>query len=214
MHSRRALYAALWIVGLTIGWFEASIVIDLRALLYPNGFVFPLAIMPTQLMAVEITREACSLILLGTIGWIAGTRRADRWGAFLLLFGVWDLMYYVVLKLVLDWPAGIDLTTWDILFLIPVPWAGPIWAPAIVAAEFVAIGTYLVFTPDRARAYRSIDTLVLTASAVIIVATFMTEWRAVAESRLPTFFPVAVFGAAVAIGTAWFVMAERRTSAR
>jgi hypothetical protein len=105
-------YIALWIVGLTIGWFEAAIVMDLRALFYPNGFTFPLAVMPTRLLGVEVAREVCSLVLLAAIGWLAGQRKAERWGAFLLLFGLWDLVYYVVLKLVLDWPAGMDLNTW------------------------------------------------------------------------------------------------------
>lgn len=204
-------YLALWIVGLTIGWFEAAIVVDLRALFYPNGFTFPLAVMPNRLLGVEIVREACSLVLLAAIGWLAGRRRADRWGAFLLLFGIWDLMYYVVLKLVLDWPAGLDLGTWDILFLIPLPWAGPIWAPALVAAEFVVIGTYLVFTADRERAYRTSDVVWLIVSACVVVGSFMAEWRAVAESRVPESFNLSIFFLGVIAGTAVFITSEGRT---
>lgn len=203
-------YIALWIVGLTIGWFEAAIVIDLRALFYPNGFTFPLAVMPTRLLGVEVAREACSLVLLAAIAWLAGQRKAERWGAFLLLFGLWDLVYYVVLNLILDWPAGMDLGTWDILFLIPLPWAAPIWAPALVAAEFVAIGSYLYFTAGRQRDYRTIDTLALVTSALIIVGSFLVEWRAVIESRVPEEFPVAMFLAGVLLGTSYFAYCEGR----
>lgn len=204
-------YVALWIVGLTIGWFEASIVIYLRALLYPGGFAFPMVEMPMNLLGVEIAREACSLILLAAIAYLAGARRADRWGAFLLLFGIWDLTYYVVLKLVLGWPAGLDLGTWDVLFLIPLPWAAPIWAPALVAAEFVAIGTYLVFTRDRFRAYRPLDVAILVVAALIIVGSFLAEWRAVAEARVPEHFPIGVFAFGVALGTGWLIATERAT---
>ncbi len=208
--GRTSDYVGLWIVGLTIGWFEAAIVIDLRALLYPNGFVFPIAIMPTRLLAVEVAREACSIVLLAAVGWLAGSRPADRWGAFLLLFGIWDLVYYVVLKLVLDWPTGVSLGTWDVLFLIPLPWAGPVWAPALVAAEFVAIGSYLYFTAERPRAYRRRDVLALLTAALIIVGSFLAEWRTVAELQVPEHFPATVFMIGVLLGTGWFVAAERR----
>jgi len=201
-------YVALWIVGLTIGWFEASVVVYLRQIFYPGGFQFPLVAMPLRLLGVEVAREACSLALLAGVAWLAGRRLAERIGAFLLLFGIWDLTYYGVLKFVLDWPAG--LGTWDILFLIPVPWASPVWAPVIVAAEFVAAGSYLVWTGDRARAYRATDVIVLLASAATIVATFLAEWRAVADERVPQAFPTWLFWTGVVVGTGWLIRAERR----
>ena len=207
---RHRTYLALWIVGLTIGWFEASVVVDLRALYYPNGFTFPLVVMPTRLLGVEVAREVCSLVLLAAIAWLAGQRRAERLGAFLLLFGVWDLVYYVVLKLVLDWPAGMDLGTWDILFLIPLPWTGPIWAPALVAAEFVAIGSYLLFTGERERHYNGLDILILAGSAFVVVGSFLVEWRAVIESRVPENFPETMFFVGVLLGTSRFIYCEGR----
>lgn len=207
---RRGHYIALWIVGLTIGWFEAAIVVDLRALFYPHGFTFPLVVMPNRLLGVEVAREACSLVLLAAIAWLAGQRRADRWGAFLLLFGIWDLVYYVVLKLILDWPAGMDLGTWDILFLIPAPWAAPIWAPALVAAEFVVIGSYLYLTPDREREYTGLDITILVGASLIVVLSFLVEWRAVIESRVPEHFPVPLFVTGLLLGTGRFLMCEER----
>lgn len=208
MRSRS--YIALWIIGLTIGWFEAAIVVDLRALYYPHGFTFPLAVMPTRLLGVEVAREACSLVLLAAIAWLAGQRKAERWGAFLLLFGIWDLAYYVILKLILDWPPGMDLGTWDILFLIPLPWAAPIWAPALVAAEFVAIGSYLYFTPERQREYGGLDVTIIVAGCLVVVGSFLLEWRAVVESRVPGDFSVALFAVGVLIGTGRFLQCEER----
>ncbi len=210
MTLRHRNYLALWIVGLTIGWFEAAIVVDLRALFYPNGFTFPMVVMPNRLLGVEVAREACSLVLLAAIAWLAGQRRAERWGAFLILFGIWDLVYYVVLKLILDWPAGMDLGTWDILFLIPLPWSGPIWAPALVAVEFVVIGSYVFFTGDRQREYTRFDVGVIVSACIIIVGSFMAEWRAIAESRTPEHFPVGIFALGVLLGTARFIQVEGR----
>jgi hypothetical protein len=203
-------YIALWIVGLTIGWFEAAIVVDLRALFYPQGFTFPLAVMPMRLLGVEVAREACSLVLLAAIAWLAGRRKAERWGAFLLLFGLWDLVYYAVLKLILDWPAGVDLGTWDILFLIPVPWAAPIWAPALVAAAFVGIGSYLYFTPDRPREYSGLDITIIASGCLVVVGSFLLEWRTVVESRVPENFSVALYAVGVLIATGRFLQCEER----
>jgi hypothetical protein len=208
MRHRR--YVVLWIIGLTIGWFEAAIVVDLRTLYYPNGFTFPMVVMPARLLGVEVAREACSLVLLAAIAWLAGQRRADRWGAFLLLFGIWDLFYYVVLKLVLDWPPGMDLGTWDILFLIPAPWAAPIWAPALVAAEFVGIGSYLYLTAERPRAYTALDTVSLVVGGLVIVGSFLVEWRTVVESRVPENFAVVPYTVGLLVANARFIACETR----
>jgi hypothetical protein len=207
-HPTSSSYLVLWIVGLAIGWFEAAVVIDLRALLYPGGFDFPLEVMPVRLLAVEIVREACSLVLLAGIGYLASTTVAGRLGAFLFLFGVWDIVYYVALKLVLGWPAS--LGTWDLLFLIPLPWVGPVWAPALVAVEFIVVGTYLYWTASKPRAYSRAHVAVIVASAVVIVTSFLTEWRVVIELARPSRFHAWMYWMGLASGTAAFWHAERR----
>src|SRR5206468_746926 len=60
--------------------------------------------------------------------------------AFVITFGTWDITFYIFLKLLLDWPAS--LFTWDILFLIPVPWIGPVLAPVLVSAVMIAAGVW------------------------------------------------------------------------
>jgi hypothetical protein len=206
--TRRSTYAALWIVGLAAGWFEAAIVIDLRELFYPEGFRFPVEVMPARLLAVEVVREACSLVLLAGIGFLAAGRLAGRIGAFLLLFGIWDLVYYAGLKLVLDWPEA--WSTWDLLFLIPLPWVGPVWAPALVALACVTAGSYLFWTASRPRAYRHSDTALMLASALAIVGSFLAEWRVVVDLESPEYFPAWLFWAGLASGSWGFWRAERR----
>jgi hypothetical protein len=133
--ERRATYASLWVLALAFGWIEASVVVYLReiymgeaSLQAPNylaGLQITLASLPGRLVAVEIAREACTILLLAAVAWLAGRRLADRAGAFLLSFGIWDLTYYAVLKLVVGWPDS--LSAWDIIFLIPLPWVAPVW---------------------------------------------------------------------------------------
>jgi hypothetical protein len=94
----------------------------------------------------------------------------------------------------------------DILFLIPLPWTGPIWAPALVAAEFVAIVRQALLPDD----HRALGRLVGLWPAVTVVLSFLVEWRSVVESRAPESFPVALFVTGVLLGTGRFLMCEER----
>lgn len=210
------MFVALWIVALTFGWIEAAVVVYLRQS-YPlppslSGIPSPTTAMPALLLAVEVVREACTLALLGAVAFVATPRLAGRAGGFLLLFGVWDLTYYAVLWLILGWPPS--LVTWDVLFLIPVPWVAPVWAPATVAVAFVASGTYLFWTAERSRSYGRADLARLVASLLAILIAFMAGWRAVASERPPDGFPVALFVAGLAAGAWSFLRVELRAARR
>lgn len=215
--ERRASYLGLWIFGLAFGWIEAAAVVYLREIYLREvdvgaGLQFPLVSLPGHLTSVEVVREACTLLVLGAVAWLAGRRWAARMGAFLLMFGIWDLAYYVVLRLVLGWPDS--LTTWDILFLIPLPWVAPVWAPATVAGIFAVAGTYLFWTEERHRQYRGKDIAILLASALVVIAAFLAEWRVVVDREVPQGFPLWLFWAGVILGTSWFVRVEWRLAAR
>jgi hypothetical protein len=215
--ERRAAYASLWILALAFGWIEASVVVYLREIYVrevslhgPNdwaGLQITLVSLPGHLVVVEMAREACTLFLLGAVAWLAGRRPADRAGAFLLSFGIWDLTYYAALKLVVGWPDS--LSAWDILFLIPLPWVAPMWAPVTIATIFVAAGSYLFWTSERERRYRWPDIGVLVASVLLTIAAFLVESRAAIDHRAPEQFPVWLFGAGVVLGTVWFIRVER-----
>jgi len=127
----------LWggLFALALGYFEAAVVVYLRELYYPGGFAFPLREMPVRLLATELCREAASILILAAGGYLLGKRFISRFAGFAFGFGVWDLSYYAFLKLLLDWPPS--LGTWDLLFLIPMPWVGPVWAPMGVSLGLI-----------------------------------------------------------------------------
>jgi hypothetical protein len=213
---RQASYIAMWIFAITFGWIEAATVVYLRATspAVANsaiGTQFPAVLISNRLIAVEIVREACTILVLGVVAWLASRRWTDRLGAFLLTFGVWDLTYYVVLRLISGWPDA--LTNRDILFLIPVPWIAPVWAPAIVAAIFAAAGSHLYWTAQRPRPYTVSDSLVLLAAAGGVVTSFLVDWRGVLVSQ-PRDFRQWLFWIALTGGAAWFVQVERRQRLR
>jgi hypothetical protein len=218
--ERRATYISLWIVALSFGWIEAAVVVYLRELYLREASLHPVTFadlqitmvsLPSRLITMEIAREACTLLLLGGVAWLAGRRFADRAGAFLIAFGIWDLTYYGVLALVTGWPD--TLRAWDILFLIPAPWVAPVWAPMTVALLFIGAGTYLFWSADRARRYRWVDVAVLAMSVLLTLAAFLVESRAAIDHRMPERFPTWLFWAGVVAGTAWFAAVESRSRA-
>ncbi len=213
LSRRRSGYTALWIFAVAFGWIEAATVVYLRATTHvpASAAPFPLTVLPTELIEVEIVREACTMFVLAAVACAASRRWRDAIGAFLLTFGIWDLVYYVVLRLILGWPDA--LTNWDVLFLIPLPWVAPIWAPATVAVIFVATGTYLFWTAEQAHRYVGADFAVLFASALTIVAAFLVEWHVIFTFEPPRRFPLWLFWAGVALGVGAFVHAERRRPA-
>jgi hypothetical protein len=115
----------LWLTlfSIAMGYMESAIVVYLRKIYYPDGFQFPLTPIEVHIRLTEILREAATLIMLITIGIVAGKTKLQRFSFFIFCFGIWDIFYYVFLKMLLGWPATIF--DWDILFLIPVPWVGP-----------------------------------------------------------------------------------------
>ena len=88
---------------------------------------------------VELVREAATLVMLVTVGMLAGRTRHARLGYTAVAFGVWDIFYYVFLRVIGDWPRS--LFDWDILFLLPLPWWGPVLAPVCIALLMIVGGT-------------------------------------------------------------------------
>jgi hypothetical protein len=161
------------VFAIAMAYVESTVVVYLRRLYYQErgGFDFPLEIVDTPTLLLEMGREASTIIMLATVGIAAGRTNVGKLAFFLLLFGVWDIWYYIWLKVFLDWPPS--LLTWDVLFLIPVVWVGPVLAPVLVACTM--IGMALVVLRLEARGpVRPAGTRVwlaqVTAALMIIVS--------------------------------------------
>jgi hypothetical protein len=213
--SRRATYVSLLIFAIAFGWIEGCVVVYLRevylkeAATGASGLQLPITAvaLPLWTVRVELVRETCTMVVLASVGWLASRRTAGRWGAFLIGFGVWDLMYYVTLWLLLGWPES--LATWDILFLIPVPWVAPVWAPVVVASTFVATGSWLLLTDERTRSWRAGDLAGIAAGAAIIVGSFLVESRAAVEHYVPERYAWWIYWPGFLLAVGAFVHAER-----
>jgi hypothetical protein len=137
--------------AIAMAWVEAAVVFYLRRMAsrlepyQPN----PLPL-DDDIGWAEVVREAATIVMLLTVGWLAGRTWRARFGYFAAAFGVWDIFYYVFLVPMTGWPRS--LFDWDILFLIPLPWWGPVLAPVMIAGLMVAGGGLLTGNDERATA--------------------------------------------------------------
>ena len=157
--------------AVAMAYLESAIVVYLRRLYYPKGFDFPLVIIDIPTLLIEVGRETATIIMLATVGVAAGRTKVGKCAYFLYLFGVWDIFYYVWLKVFLDWPAS--LFTWDVLFLIPVPWVGPVLAPVTVALTMIGMALVLLRLEQRGPVLPAGKTVWLAqmgASLIVIVS--------------------------------------------
>ncbi len=150
---------ALLLFGTAFGYLEAAVVSYLRFLhepvrrrFYrdrPPGDLFPLltrqqvaATDPQQqrIALIEIGREAATIVMLAATALAIATDVGQWAAAFVIAFGTWDITFYLFLKMLLDWPAS--PFTWDILFIIPVPWVSPVLAPILVSGAMIGAGIW------------------------------------------------------------------------
>lgn len=135
---RYRLASRFFMLGLfacAMAYLESAVVVYLRMLYYPEGFEIILKPMPLRVYLVELGREAATMVMLFVLARLAFRSFWMRFSTFLYLFAVWDIFYYVWLFVFIHWPQS--LTTWDILFLIPVAWIGPVWSPLLVSLNFI-----------------------------------------------------------------------------
>lgn len=218
---RRAI-AALFLFGVSFGYVEAAVVVYLRAIydpirasLHPDrkpGDLFPL-ITPKQLadagpensrrLVVEIGREAATMVMLASVA-LAIASDLHQWiAAFVIAFGVWDISFYAFLRLMIHWPQS--LGTWDILFLIPLPWVAPVWAPMLVAATMVVCGVIALRAGGIRGGFRHWAGVL--AGAGVIILAFVWDFRNTTNGGVPNAFNWPLFLLGEAIGLSAFVAA-------
>jgi hypothetical protein len=165
----------LTVFAISMAYLESAIVVYLRAIYYPGGFQFPLVDIETGTLLIELGREAATLLMLVAVARLSQAAGWARFAAFAYAFGVWDIFYYVWLKVFLDWPAS--LLTWDVLFLLPTVWIGPVLAPVLVSVLLI-VGSVRAFQAlEKQHAIRvdRWDWAFASAGAALILGTFMQD---------------------------------------
>ena len=142
--NRKTNWWKQWIVvgvyAAAMAWVEAAVVYYLRTMV---DRIEPFQANPLPLIGglgrAELVREAATMVMLATVGVLAGRDWKSRLGFSAIAFGIWDIFYYIFLWVMCGWPHS--LLDWDLLFLLPLPWWGPVWAPVSIAALMILWGT-------------------------------------------------------------------------
>lgn len=152
------------VFAIAFGLLEAIVVIYLRRLLtLPPGFIPTFApdqffinlgfiafskpetfslFGPWEIVRLEFFRNVSTLLILATVALLAGKTIKERLAYFLISFAIWDIFYYVFLRVFTGWPA--TLVDLDILFLIPVPWIAPVIIPVVASVLMIIVGINLL----------------------------------------------------------------------
>jgi hypothetical protein len=146
MKTKQTNFARWWMVvvfAVAMAWVESAVVFYLRSM---SDRIEPYQPDPMPIIAgfasVELPREAATMVMLFVVGVLAGRTWRARFGYALVAFGVWDIFYYVFLKMICGWPHS--LLDWDVLFLLPLPWWGPVLAPALISLLMILWGTLVI----------------------------------------------------------------------
>ena len=146
--DRRIRWGVVVVYAVAMAWVEAAVVYYLRTMvdrIEPHQSN-PLPIFG-ELGSAELVREAATLIMLAAIGTLAGRTWRSRVGYAAVAFGFWDIFYYVFLKVLCGWPHS--LLDWDVLFLLPLPWWGPVLAPLLISLLMITWGSLVIREESR-----------------------------------------------------------------
>lgn len=220
---------ALVLFGVSFGYVEAAVVVYLRGIYEPMrmeiipgarpGELFPLLRLDqieaagpqhVRLLMGELGREAATLVVLAAAA-LAVARNFHQWfAAFVLAFGLWDVFYYVFLKILIDWPTS--LLTWDILFLLPVPWVGPVLAPVLVALSMIGAGLAVLWFESIGQAVKlgRANWTAVVLGGLLIVTACCWDFRNIGAGGEPNPFNWPMLAVGEMLGLAGLVRGLRR----
>jgi hypothetical protein len=203
--SFRATAVVVLAYAVAMAYLESAVVVYLQLALGGQvGAIFPLrpVMEAGELVAIEVGREAATLVMIGAVGVLVGRTWVERlaWGA--VVFGAWDIGYYAWLHVFSGWPPSLDTT--DLLFLIPVPWVGPVWSPVVVSMALVGVGLVAAWT------IRSGRKLVLSrwrwvagvGGGLVVVLSWTLDAGRLIDGGLPAPYPWPIFAAGMLLALA------------
>ncbi len=199
-------FLAVGLFAIAFACVEASVVVYLRGYFGIEDLVRDVPPLDRYIAGVELSREAATLFMLLFVGWAVGRSWQSRLGYAFFAFGLWDVFYYVWLRVFLDWPRSLLDT--DILFLIPLPWWGPVLSPVLIALVCIVGGAFAVVADARGRKIRprAIEWVSTFVGMGIVLYTFMADAIAALPATAeelndlrPTAFPWTIYLAGLVV---------------
>jgi hypothetical protein len=161
--------------AIAMAYFESAVVVYLRRLYNIHDLMIGKPLLDPQIGAIEVGREAASLVMLLAVGWVAGRKIQSQLGFSLFAFGIWDIFYYAWLRIFIGWP--ISLLDPDILFFIPLPWWGPVLAPVMISILMILAGVLAVVREEKGATMHAtpLDWAALSGGVLLLLYALMMD---------------------------------------
>ena len=194
--SLRSTSVIVFAFAVAMAFLESAVVVYLTGALGGQvGVLFPLQPVSAvgSYAAIEMGREAATLVMIAAIGLLVGRTGLERLAWSAVVFGAWDIAYYGWLWVFAGWPGSLGAT--DLLFLLPVPWVGPVWSPVAVSTALIGVGL------AAARRLRGGGSLRVDArhwaaglaGGVIVIISYTLDTGSVLAGGMPGPYPWPVF---------------------
>ncbi len=184
----------VFLFSIAMAYLESAVVVYLREIFYPEGFFFPIKLITDKISLIEIGREAATIVMLASIAWLGSKIAQEKFYFFLFAFGVWDIFYYIWLKMFINWPQ--NFLTDDLLFLIPIPWIAPVLAPILISLYFVVFSIIALNKINRGIQIKisKINLLITLFGVALVLFSFMWNYQERLNSSSPVEFIWIIFG--------------------
>jgi hypothetical protein len=219
----------LVLFGVVVGYVEAATVVYIRIMYEPmHRRVFPdrapddlfpafsfeqwarEAPAYVQSPVMEVVREIGTVLGLALVGLlVAPTLR--RWSATVfLLLGVTGWSFYLSLKALMGWPHS--LSDWDVIFLVPLPWVGPVWAALAAYTAMTAAAGWFFWSEAAGRPLRAgpVGWLFLLAGSLVMAVPFCWDYQHIAAGGYPRPFNAGLLAAGLLLVLTGLIIAWRR----
>ena len=207
------------VFSIAFAYIESAVVVYLREIFHPDGFIFPLTdfgsiMQHKSLLLTEIGREAATIVLIFTGTWLFGRNLQQRFAYFLIIFAVWDIFYYIWLKVLINWPASI--MDWDILFLIPITWASPVLYPVLISITMILFALVILYGNSRMRPVKTtfFDWFAFFLAATIVVVSFCIAGLHITEEDFESYFYFPMFATGLLLGIVVFLKCALKSKQR
>jgi hypothetical protein len=214
--TRRWIWVSIFAVA--FAWVEGSVVVYLREIFYGGSFYFPIVVnwdnkeyVANPLTSIEIVREVATIIMLAAIGCLSGKNNWQKFSFFMIAFGVWDIFFYLWLKVMINWPG--NLMTWDILFLIPLPWIAPVLTPVLISLAMIAAGSAIIYFDEKGIEIKFLwyDWALVMGCGLLMIVAFCWDWKniirlpdGIERSGIPNPFLWGLYLPAYLLSVCWF----------
>ena len=196
--------AVLTLFSITFAFFVTAVMYFIRSHYYPNGFDFPVKLLKGLPFAIEYMRQLANLVIIFCVAYLAGRNVRERMAAFMFVFGLWDIFYYIWFYILIQWPP--DLMAWDLLYRVPVHWSGPVIAPIIVSIALIKAALLIFYSGSKNWniKFNLSDWLVEIFAGIGVLTAFLWNYQKIQQGKIPEYFPWWIFGVSVGLGICYF----------